>query len=110
MSGPISPTYTGWNVPTGGGSGRLYVSGSLVATFDDSGSSLTLPGALTVSAGGLTVSAGTTIIVGTMSVDVSCASLTISGLPTAACCLGSGCLYVGLSGCCCCIGTVMIVP
>lgn len=59
MSGPVSPNYTGWYVPTGGGSGRLYVAGTLVATWDDATNDLVLPtNGLTITAGGLTVTAG----------------------------------------------------
>lgn len=76
---------------------------SVVGTFNPSG-------AVTIDAGGLTVTAGGATITGTTTIDTSCTNLTLSGLPTGACCLTSGQVYVGLSGCCCCVGTVMIVP
>lgn len=81
MSGPIGPNYTGWNVPTGGGSGRLYVAGSLVATYDDATNDLVLPtNGLTVTAGGLTVTAGgLTVTAGALTVSDTASAHSIDG-------------------------------
>lgn len=93
MSGPASPTYTGWRVPTGGGSGQLYVAGTLVATYDDATNDVVFPtngitvtaGGLTVTAGGATITAGgLTVTAGGLTVTAGGATITAGNLVTTA--------------------------
>jgi hypothetical protein len=104
------PRYTGGHVSSTANVGSQYdinVAGTSRARFTTGGlavtGTLSATGAFTASAGGLTV-------VGTTSIDTSCTSLTLDGLPTSAACLTSGMVYVALSGCCCCVGTLSIIP
>lgn len=84
----ISSIHTGWHFDRGNTRLDVYYQGTRAGHFNASGLSLT--GALTVT-GNATI-AGTSVI--------------MSGLPTAACCLACGQLWVC---CCCCTKTVRIV-
>lgn len=94
--------------------GGLVTSGNVGVQYDINVAGTTILSAtasrVTVNSGGLTVTAGGATITGTTTIDTSCTSLTLSGLPTAACCLTSGQVWVALSGCCCCAGDLRIIP